>query len=127
MSLKSSKTMIAILGITLVYLFLQVLLLGFAVAIGLLLRCCFSDLSIGHGLLIGMLSTIASAYLLAQFARTASIADFDGGYVDDEDDDEDDDDDGDYDDDGPNDTLPDTRTALPLTPQERRQRAGKRR
>jgi hypothetical protein len=123
--------MTAILGITLVYLFLQVLLLGFAIAIGLLLRCCFSDMSIGQGVLIGMLSTIASAYILAQFVRTATAVSWNDGYVDDEDDDfdgGDDDFDGgdDDDDDSPDDTLPDTRTALPLTPQERRQRAGKR-
>jgi hypothetical protein len=127
------KTMAAIFGIALVYLFLQVLLLGFAVAIGFLLRCCFSDVSMGQGVLIGMLSTIASAYILMQFARAASAVGWNNGYVD-EDDDDCDDEDGDFDDgndddddDGPDDTLPDTRNSLPLTPQERRQRAGKRR
>jgi hypothetical protein len=127
MSSMLSKTMAAVFGITLVYLFLQVLLLGFAIAIGLLLRCCFSDMSMGHGILIGMLSTIASAYILMQFAKARAYA-MDAEYLDEEDDEDDDeDDDGDDDDEGPDDTLPDTRNALPLTPQERRQRGGKRR
>jgi hypothetical protein len=119
--------MVAILAIILLYVVLQVLLLASAVVIGIGLRWCFPDLSVGHGILIGMFSTIASAYLLVQFAKVANIRALSDEYLDDEDDEDEEDEEGEEGEEGPNDTLPDVRTARPPTPRERRQRGGKQR
>jgi hypothetical protein len=61
--------MSAILGLTFLYVVVQTLLLAVAVAIGFLLKWLIPDLSIGIGILVGMLSTVASAYLFVQLLR----------------------------------------------------------
>jgi hypothetical protein len=117
--------MVPILSMIVLYLIIQVLLLVSAVAIGFILHWCFPGMSIGHGVLVGMLSTIVSAYILAQLFKVASIGNWQGGSLDD-DDDEDDEFDED-DDEADVETLPDVRMSRPLTAKERRQRKGDRR
>jgi hypothetical protein len=64
--------MAAILGMLVLNLLLQLLLLAVAAVIGFVLHWCFPAMNIGTGILIGMLSSIASAYFLAQLMRIAS-------------------------------------------------------
>jgi hypothetical protein len=64
--------MAAILAILILYFFLQLLLLAVAVVIGFGLHWCFPVVDIGTGILLGMLSSIASAYFLMQLMRAAA-------------------------------------------------------
>ena len=81
--------MAAILGILIVYLVLQTILLAVGVGIGLALHWCVPGLTIDMGVLVGMLSTIASAYFLAKMTRAKYVDMIEEFLADQEDDDED--------------------------------------
>ena len=81
--------MAAILGLMLLYVVLQALLLGVSVAIGFLLQWLIPDLSIGIGILVGLLSTIASGHCfvrLIRFASTHMLDEIDSSEPDDDED-----------------------------------------
>lgn len=61
--------MAAILGIIVLYFVLQLLLLTVAAAIGFSLHWCLPEVNIGTGILVGLLSSIATAYFLVQVMR----------------------------------------------------------
>jgi hypothetical protein len=64
--------MAAILALILLYVVVQVLLLAVSVGIGFILQWFIPDLGIGTGILIGLVSTVASAHCLVQLIRFAS-------------------------------------------------------
>jgi hypothetical protein len=119
--------MIAILCIVALYLVIQFLLLVLAAVIGIGLHWCFPDLNIGHGILVGMISSVVSVYFLVQLMKVVQMGTWQDESLDDDDDEDDEDDEEEDDDELPSDTLPDVRMARPLTPKERRQRRGDRR
>ena len=104
--------MAAILGILIVYLVLQTILLAVGVGVGLALHWCISGLTIDMGVLVGVLSTIASAYFLAKMMRAKYVDTIGEFLADQEDDDEDD-------------SLPDVRLVLSPESKNRRQRSKK--
>ena len=54
----------------LLYAVVQAVLLGIAVGIGFLLHWIVPDVNIGMGILVGLISTIASAYLFSQMMKS---------------------------------------------------------
>jgi hypothetical protein len=115
--------MLVLIGIVVVFLLVQLLLLGSAVAVAFCLRWCFPDLNSGVGILLGMLSTIVSVYVIVQSVKLTQMARWVEPPEDDDELWDEEDDWDDEDDDTSNDTLPDIRAARPLTPKERRQRS----
>jgi hypothetical protein len=103
-------TMAAILGLMFLYVVFQAMLLGVSVAIGFLLQWFIPNMSIGAGVLVGMLSTVASAHFFMQIMRFASthvIEKIDSGDLD-EDEDE---------------AMPELHMALPPLMKRRRRRS----
>jgi hypothetical protein len=66
------QVMAAILGLLIFYLGIQLLLLAVSLVIGVGLHWCFPAMNIGTGILIGLLSSIASAYCVLKVMRAAS-------------------------------------------------------
>lgn len=64
--------MATILGLLIFYFAIQLLLLVVSVVIGVGLHWCFPAMNIGIGILIGLLSSIASAYGILKLMRAAS-------------------------------------------------------
>ena len=82
--------MAAMVGAFVFYLIFQVILLTVAVAVGSGLCWCIPDLSIGHGILIGMVSSIACGYFLVQIVRVKRMEMLEG-YLDEQTDEDEDD------------------------------------
>ena len=108
-----ARQMAAILGILIVYLVFQTILLAVGVGVGLALHWCVPGLTVDMGVLVGVLSALASAYFLAKMMRAKYIDTIGEQFLADlEDEDEDD-------------SLPDMRLVLSPTSKNRRQRSKK--
>ena len=80
--------MAAILGILIVYLVFQTILLVVGVGVGLALHWCVPGLTVDMGVLVGVLSALASAYFLAKMMRAKYVDTIGEFLADQEDDDE---------------------------------------
>lgn len=80
-----------IVGTLIVYLVLQTILLAVGVGVGLALHWCVPGLTVDMGVLVGVLSTIASAYFLARMTRARYLDMIEDSLADQEDEEQDED------------------------------------
>jgi hypothetical protein len=102
--------MAAIIGLAVLCLVIQVLLLAVAAVIGFGLCWCIPDMNIGNGILIGLISSIASIYFTVQLVKLGYIGALEDALNDQDDKNEDD---------------PDVRLVLSPASKNRRQRSKK--